>query len=69
MNPWNITPREIMALEAYIQEGSEKAAAHVLGRDFRTISTQLNRARLRMKARTRLHCVLMWDRWRGRKAA
>jgi DNA-directed RNA polymerase specialized sigma24 family protein len=64
MNPWNLTPREAAVLDAYIEEGSAKAAALRLERDFRTVSTLMNRARLRMQARTRIHCVLMWDRFR-----
>jgi hypothetical protein len=63
-NPWGLTRCEVMALDAYAQEGSEIKAADVLGKDKRTVSTQLNRARIRMKARNRVECLLRWDRWR-----
>lgn len=61
-NPWNLTPSEVKAMDALCAMGSEKEAAHTLGKAATTISSQVVLAQRKMGARTRLLALLAWDR-------
>lgn len=54
-----ITPAELAALQAYVDYGSQKEAAHALGWTLPTIKTLLYRARQKANARTTAELVLI----------
>lgn len=62
-NPWGLSESQALAMQAYIENGTEKGAAYALNKNFRTVSTHIGRAMERMDARNRLHAALTWDRW------
>lgn len=62
-NPWGMTAREEQVAQAILETGSGKGAAMVLNISPITVSALMARAAKRMGARTRLLCLLGYDRW------
>lgn len=63
-NPWKLTPGQCEALAAVVNAGCDKLAAAELGLSIKTVSMHILRAKARMGFRTRLHCLLAWDRFK-----
>lgn len=58
-----LTPTMCEALEAVVEQYSDKHAASVLGVSAKAVTNTICRAKKRLGATTRLHALLMWDRW------
>jgi hypothetical protein len=56
-------------MDAYCVVGTPKGAARRLGRQVRTVTMQLARARERMGGRPAVLCALDWCDWRRAEAA
>jgi len=69
-NPWGLTFTEQATVQAYITEGSLKAAALSMGRADTTINAHMAKVKSKMGVRTAIHAIIEYDRWhRARPAA
>jgi FixJ family two-component response regulator len=62
-NPWRLTPGECAVLSAIVKTGCDKRAAGALNISHKTVSAFVLRAKGRMRASTRLHVIIEWDRF------
>lgn len=69
MNPWNLTPAEVQAMDAMCDHGSYKGAARAIGKSARTLENQVGAAAKRMGMQTALQRYLAWDRGRRENAS
>lgn len=62
-DPWNLSEKMRIALTAYVEHASQKAAAHRIGMNEKTLNAHICRAADRMQAVNALQAALMWDRF------
>lgn len=62
MNPDQLSPREVKALDAVVSTGCNKGAARLLGISPRAIEDYMRSARQKLGAANRILLVLEWDR-------
>jgi DNA-binding CsgD family transcriptional regulator len=62
--PWNLTPRQQTAMEAFVQHGAVKKAASAMDANENTVAELLRQARARMNASSLTMAALMWDRYK-----
>lgn len=62
-NPWGLTPWQVQALRAVIEQGGLKAAGRALAVDFRTVESHVGKARRKMGVTLRLRHFILFDRW------
>jgi DNA-binding CsgD family transcriptional regulator len=63
-----VSAAEARSLDAVIEHKCDKAAAHALGINHKTVTAQVTAARKKLNARNRLDALLMWDRMRRETA-
>ena len=62
--PWNLTPRQQTAMDAFIEHGAVRVAAQAMDANENTVAELLRQARTRMDASSLTMAALMWDRYR-----
>lgn len=62
--PWNLTPRQQTAMDAFIEHGAVRGAAQAMEANENTVAELLRQARVRMDASSLTMAALMWDRYR-----
>jgi FixJ family two-component response regulator len=67
-NPWNLSAKDIEALEALIFWGSNKVAAHKLGMSLKTYEQRLARAKRKAGTHT-CGLIALWSAHAARTAA
>ncbi len=61
-NPWGLSPREMSAIEIYIELGKIKAVGERLGISPKSVEYFLQRARAKMLVDTTVQATLIYDR-------
>lgn len=62
-NPWGLSRRQAIVMEALCLSSSQETAAELLGRSVNYVSEHHADARIRMGVGRGHRAVLMWDRW------
>lgn len=60
--PWGLLPSEMEVLTMLVELGTIRAVAVKTGRSANTIKEQCRTAKIKMKAKSNIEAVLMWDR-------
>jgi hypothetical protein len=63
ISPWGLTETEVRAINAMIEHGQMKVAAHRLGVPYFTFIDQLVRARKKIKAENTIQAYILWNHW------
>lgn len=68
-NPWNLSPLHCRTMDALVEHGSVKAAAHSLGVPEKSVTSRVERIRLKMGLHYDSYYkhILLWDRFRRPK--
>ncbi len=62
-NPWKLTEREIEVLQGFTNGGRAKTIARDLAIEPKTVEQHAMNLRRKMKAKTIVAAVLIYDRW------
>lgn len=62
-NPWGLTASQEATCREVVRQGSMKLACETMGKSDKTMESHLFAAKKRMKAVTRLQCLILFDRW------
>jgi len=62
-NPWDLSEKQVLAIEAVTRVGSTKAAARVMKVDHKTVENHLQKVREKMDAANTLVAAVQWDRF------
>ncbi len=62
-NPWNLSPAELAACEAFAQAGCYKLAASATGLSQRTLEQHTGVAHEKIGARVKMASMFVYDRW------
>ena len=68
MKPLGLTLQQEQILDALVEHGCNKAVARHLDMNIRTLEGHLARIMARMKAKSRMHAAIQWDRYRRANA-
>jgi DNA-binding NarL/FixJ family response regulator len=63
-DPWNLSPRQAVVLQALAETGCAKEAARTLGVSANTVEELRRRAKVKMGARQWVCAVVTYDRWK-----
>ncbi len=66
LNPWGLTPREIQAMELYIETCNIKSVAKVMNLSFDTIRAELRSVREKIGVEHSIQAAVKFDREYGK---
>ena len=67
-NPWGLSPKQCMALDAVLNVGTVRDACADLDMDPHTANTHLMRAKAKMGVPSTILAAVHWDRFKHREA-